>query len=51
MCESSDGNFADLHQPAALSQPCLPGEAKGLHIRHDTLKVDMETKLAKPVPT
>lgn len=51
MGESSDGHLADLHQPAALPQPCLPGEAKGLHVGHDALKVNMETELAEAVPT
>ena len=51
MSESSDGHLADLHQSAALPQPCLPGEAKGLHVGHDALEVYVETKLAEAVPT
>lgn len=51
MGESSDSHLADLHQSAALPQPCLPGEAKGLHVGHDALKVDVETELAEAVPT
>lgn len=51
MGESSDSHLADLHKPAALPQSCLPGEAKGLHIGHDALEVDVETKLAEAVPS
>lgn len=49
--ESSDGHLADLHQSAALPQPGLPGEAEGLHVGHDALKVDVEAELAEAVPT
>ena len=49
--ESSDSHLADLHQPAALPQPRLPGEAEGLHVGHDALKVDVKTELAEAVPT
>lgn len=48
--ESGDGHLANLHQPAALSQPCLPGEAKWLYISNNTLKIDVETKLTQAVP-
>lgn len=48
--ERGDGHLADLHQPAALPQPCLPGEAEGLHVSHDALKVDVETELPEAVP-
>lgn len=51
MGEGSDGHLADLHQSAALPQPCLPGEAKGLHVGHDALEVDVETELAEAIPT
>ncbi len=51
MGEGSDSHLADLHQSAALPQPCLPGEAEGLHVGHDALEVDVETELAEPVPT
>ena len=49
--ERGDGHLADLHQPAALPQPRLPGEAKGLHVGHDAFEVDMETQLAQAVAT
>lgn len=49
--ERGDGHLADLHQPAALPQPGLPGEAKGLHVSHDALKVDVEAELAEAVPS
>lgn len=42
-------HLADLHQPAALPQPCFPSKAKGLDVSHDPLEVDMETKLAEAV--
>ena len=29
--EGCHGDLADLHQPAALPKPRLPGEAEGLH--------------------
>lgn len=48
--QRSDSHLADLHQSAALPQPCLPGEAEGLHVGHDALEVDMKAKLAKAVP-
>lgn len=51
MGEGSDSHLADLHQSAALPQPRLPGVAKGLHVGHDALKVDMETELSEAVPT
>lgn len=48
--EGRDGHLADLHQPAALPQPGLPGEAEGLHVGHDALEVDVEAELAEAVP-
>lgn len=48
--ERGDGHLADLHQPAALPQPRLPGEAEGLHVGHDALEVDVETELPEAVP-
>lgn len=46
MAQSGHCHLADLHQPAALPQPRLPGVAIGLHVRHDALVVDMEAKLS-----
>lgn len=51
MAQSGHRHLADLHQPAALPQPCLPGIAVGLHVRHDALVVDMEAKLSQPIPS
>lgn len=48
--ERSDSHLTDLHQSAALPQPRFPGEAKGLDVGHDALKVDMETELAQAIP-
>ena len=47
--ERGDDHLADLHQPAALPQPCLPSEAEGLDVRHDPLEVDVKTELAEAV--
>ena len=51
MAQGGHGHLADLHQPAALPQPCLPGIAVGLHICHDALIVDVEAKLSQPIPS
>lgn len=49
--ESGHDHLADLHQPAALPESGLPGEAEGLHVGHDALKVDVEAELAEAVAT
>lgn len=46
VAQSGHRHLADLHQPAALPQPCLPGIAVGLYVCYDTLVVDMEAKLS-----
>lgn len=51
VAQSGHRHLADLHQPAALPQPCLPGIAVGLHICHDALVVDVEAKLSQPIPS
>lgn len=48
--EGSNGHLADLHQSAALSQSCLPGETKGLHVGYDALEIDVEAELAEAIP-
>jgi len=47
--ERGHRHLADLHQPAALPQARLPGEAEGLHVGHDALEVDVEAQLAQAV--
>lgn len=47
--ESRHHNLADLHQPAALPEPRLPGEAEGLHVGHDALEVDVEAELTEAI--
>lgn len=49
MAQSGHCHLADLYQPAALPQPCLPGIAVGLHVCHDALVVDMEAELSQPI--
>ena len=51
VAQSGHGHLADLYQPAALPQPCLPGIAVGLHICHNALVVDMEAELSQPIPS
>lgn len=48
--QSRHRHFADLHQPAALSQPSLPCVTEGLNIGYDSFKVDVESELAQTVP-
>ena len=48
--ERGNCHLADLHQPAALPQASLPGEAEGLHVGHDALEVHVEAQLAQAVP-
>lgn len=43
------GHFANLHQPAALPEPGLPGVAVGLHFCYDALEVDVKAQLAQGV--
>lgn len=47
--ECGDDHLADLHQSAALPQPCFPSKAEGLHVSHDPLEVDVEAELAEAV--
>lgn len=44
------GHLADLHQSAALPQPCLPRVAVGLDVGYNALKIHMEPELAQSVP-
>ena len=48
--QRADRVFADLHQPAALSQPGLPGVAEVLHLRDEAVVLDVEAQLAQLVP-
>ena len=48
--ESAHRVFTDLHQPAALSQPGLPGVAEVLHLRDEAVVLDVEAQLAQLVP-
>ena len=50
VCEGADRVFADLHQPAALSQPSLPGVAEVLHLCDQAVVLDVEAQLAQLVP-
>ena len=51
MGQGCRGNFADLHQSAALSQAGLPCEAMGLHISYNGVIVEMEAQLAQAITT
>lgn len=42
-------HFANLHQPAALPEPGLPGVTIGLHLGNDALEVNVEAQLAQCV--
>ena len=50
VCEGTHRVLADLYQPAALPQACLPGVAEVLHLRDQAVVLDVEPELAELVP-